>query len=243
MLQKTRAIALHGVRFGEKSLVASLYTLDFGRVSIMVNQAYGGKLGRNKAIYFQPLSLIDLVFYQGRNHGMGRLKEVSLYASTSFIQQSVTKSAIALFIGEIIYRLVREVESNPTLFVYLEHSIQILECLSEGVQNFHVIFLAQLTRYLGFYPSGVYSTSTPFFDMKSGLFVADQPSHGLFLDNEQSNFLSQALNINFSESKLLKMNGVQRSELMNSFINYFSFHTDTPLGVKSLSVLKQVFND
>ena len=77
MIEKATTIALHTVRYGENSLVAYVYTLERGRINLMVNKAYGKGKDTKKAVLFQPLSLLNLVYYPGRSHGMARLKEVS----------------------------------------------------------------------------------------------------------------------------------------------------------------------
>ncbi|MDX9769694.1 MAG: DNA repair protein RecO [Tenuifilaceae bacterium] len=243
MLHKAKAIALHTVRYGENSLVAYLYTKDFGRVTLMVNNAYGKGKSRTKAIYFQPLSIVDVIFYPGKNHGMGRLKEVSVSQSNTSIHLNPIKSAIAVFLGEIIYRAVREEESNINLYQFIEASIQSLDVLDGGVSNFHLLFLAQLSRYLGFYPSGTYSPATPYFDYKNGQFVSLQPSHPLFFSRELSEILSTTLTTPYAKSNNLRLNGKQRSNFLAQMLSYYMLHMESVQHVKSLSILNQVFED
>ncbi len=243
MIKKAKCIALHTVRFGESSLVAYVYTQEFGRVSIMVNNAYGkGKTGK-KAIYFQPLNIIDIVFYPGKSQTLGKLKEVSVSQTNMALHLNPVKSAIALFVGEIIYRTIREEESNPGLFQFLELSIQTLDAIEHGASNFHLIFLSQLTKYLGFYPSGNYSTSTPYFDYKNGSFVRNEPVHPMFFNLEQSQILSLALNTAYTNASEVRLNGRQRNEFLSNILNFFSFHMDAVHSIKSLSILNQVFEE
>jgi DNA repair protein RecO (recombination protein O) len=244
MIEKAKAIALHSVRYGEKSIIAYLYSEEFGRITLMVNSAFGKGKSSKKAIYFQPLNLVNIVFYRGtRSHSMGRLREVSFCSSLSNIHSNNTKRAIALFMGEVIYRTVREEERNASLFAFLEYSIQTLEVVEEGVQNFHIIFLAQLSKYLGFYPNGNYSADTPFFDIKSGLFCEIQPEHDSFLSIEQSELLSFALKLNYVEGINIKLNGRQRNSFLESLLRFYSFHNDSVQGIRSLPVLRQVFEE
>lgn len=243
MLQKAKSIALHTVKYGENSLVAYLYTHDFGRVTLMVNSAYGKGKSARKAIYFQPLNIVDVVFYPGKNHGMGRLKEVSVAQANTSIHLNPVKSAIAVFLGEIIYRAIREEESNANLFRFIEASIQSLDALDGGISNFHLLFLAQLSKYLGFYPSGSYSMATPFFDYKNGQFVTEQPTHPLFFTSELSQILSKALSTPYVDALGLTLNGKQRSAFLSEMLSYYRFHLESVQSVKSLSVLNQVFED
>lgn len=241
MLQETKAIALHGVRYGENSLVTYLYSQEHGRITLMVNKAFGAGKVKNKAVYFQPLTLLNLVYYPGKNHGMGRLKEAAPYVLHSEIQFLETKRAIALFMGELIYRTVREEESNPHLYEFLENAIQILDVLEEGVSNFHLVFITQFSKYLGFYPQGRFSAETPFFDFKNGVFTSTEPLHAMFFGQEYSNLLFQLQKVGFSDAHNIKLNHNQRYTYIEMMLRYYSYHMDSVHGIKSLPILSQVF--
>lgn len=243
MIKKAKCIALHTVRFGETSLVAYVYSQEYGRVSLMVNNAYGKGKNAKKAIYFQPLNIIEIVFYPGKAQTLAKLKEVSISQTNTALHLNPVKSAIALFIGEIIYRTIREEESNPSLFRFLEISIQTLDALEHGISNFHLIFLSQLTKYLGFYPSGSHTSSTPYFDYKNGLYVSAEPVHPMFFTLEQSRILSLTLTTTYTDAHELKLNGRQRNEFLTNMLNFFSYHMDTVQSMKSLAVLNQVFEE
>jgi DNA repair protein RecO (recombination protein O) len=243
MICKTRAIALHTVRFGESSLIAYLYSLEFGRITIMVNSAYGRGKGGKKAVFFQPLTLLDIVFYPGKNHGMGKLKEVLLSTPLKTLHINPVKSAIALFVGEVIYRTVREEESNTSLFQFIDLSILSLDAMESGVSNFHLLFLAQLSKYLGFFPNGRYSESTPFFDYKNGFFVTKEPSHPMSFTPDVSKMFFSCLTTPFGSADSILLNGNQRTLLLNNVLNYFSYHMDSVNSIRSLPVLSQVFEE
>lgn len=241
MLQKAKAIALHSVRYGDNSIVVYLYSCEFGRLTLMVNGAYGKGRKAGKAVFFQPLSLIDIVFYPGKNQGMGRLKEVSSSFVSVSISNSPAKSAIALFTGEVIYRTVREEEGNRPLFTFLELSIKSLDAMDSGVANFHLIFLSHLSKYLGFYPHGGFSEQTPYFDFRSGIFVGHKPKHAFFFSSAYSKILYDTLILNYDNASQLSLNGAQRSFFLDLMLSYYQYHTDSSTTFQSLSVLQQVF--
>ena len=243
MIQKSKSIALHTVRYGENSLVAYLYTQEFGRVSLMVNSAYGKGKAAKKAIYFQPLNIIDVVFYPSRNQGLGRLKEVSVSKANSFLHANIVKSAIAVFLGEIVYRTVKEEESNLALFQFLELSVLMLDVMDKGVANFHLLFLVKLSKYLGFYPSGEYSVATPFFDCKSGQFVKFEPLHPIHFNQNHSELLSKLLQNDYASPGTISLNGSQRNDFLNQLLNFYAYHLDSVHALKSLPVLNQLFSD
>ena len=241
MLQKAKAIALHSVRYGDNSIVAYIYCLEHGRVTLMANGAYGKKAKSGKAIFFQPLSIIDVVFYRGKGPTMGRLKEVSSSYIASSISNSPIKVAIALFIGEVIYRTVKEEEGNAPLFGFLELSIKSLDAIEVGVANFHLIFLSHLSKFLGFYPHGEFSDQTPYFDFRSGVFVEQKPEHHFYFSSEYSKILYDTLQHRYENASQLVLNGSQRSAFLNLMLSYYQYHTDSQTAFRSLPVLQQLF--
>jgi len=243
MIHKTKAIALHTVKYGDSSLIAYVYSELHGRLSIMVHGAFGKRKSTGKAIFFQPLNIIDIVYYYKENQTLCKLKEVSTTVNFNSIPFDPVKRAIALFVGEVVYKTIREEESNPLMFRYLENSIQLLDVMHSGVSNFHLIFLAQLSRHLGFFPGNSWRESTPFFDYKNGLFVGVEPAHPLYFDKTKSKFFGQVLATPFHEAELLRFNHNSRAHLIENFLSFYRIHNDSVSEIKSLPVLSQVFED
>src|ERR1043165_5441661 len=82
-----------------------------------------------------------------------------------------TKNCIALFIQELLHKVLKEQEADEDLFDFLKNSLMILDLKKENYFNFHLCFMLQLSRYLGFYPQGKYSDSTSVFDLQEGTFI------------------------------------------------------------------------
>ena len=75
MLVTTEGIVLHFIRYGESSVIATIFTRDFGRQSYLVNAARSKK-SQNKASLLQPLFLVDLVAYQKQTRELHRIKDL-----------------------------------------------------------------------------------------------------------------------------------------------------------------------
>lgn len=243
MIHNTKAIALHTVRYGDNSLIAYVYSESHGRISLMVHSAFGKQKSSGKAVFFQPLNIINLIYYHKGHQTLCKLKEVSSEIPFSEIPFDPVKRAIALFVGEVVYRTIREEEPNPALYNYLETSIQLLDIMHVGVSNFHLIFLAQLTRYLGFFPGNSWSESLPIFDYKNGLFVNSAPSHPLYFDLEKSKHLALTFSTPFHNAENLKFNHKVRSQIIDTLLTFYQVHIEGAATIKSLSILTQVFED
>ena len=59
MLEKTRAIVLNSLKYGESQMIVDMYTEGRGRLSFIQRIPRQGRGGIKKQ-YFQPLTILDL---------------------------------------------------------------------------------------------------------------------------------------------------------------------------------------
>ena len=52
---------------------------------------------------------------------------------------------------------------------------------------------------------------------------------------------NELLTSEFTEAMLIPMTGSKRTDLCESILRYLEFHTDQPIRVKSLSVLRELY--
>ncbi|MBE3141635.1 MAG: recombination protein O N-terminal domain-containing protein, partial [Thermoplasmata archaeon] len=62
MLEKTRGIILHQIKYTDSGIIAWLYTRKFGRQSFLIKGMRNRKAGKHN-IFFQPLFILDLELY------------------------------------------------------------------------------------------------------------------------------------------------------------------------------------
>ncbi len=241
MLAENSVIVLRSVRYRENSLIVSCYGRQSGRISLLVNQAFpkGKKSGRN--VFFQPLSILDVVYYSRLNNEIQRVKEVSPAYFLATIHHNPVKLAIAVFLSELIYRSIREEEENSNLFSFLENAIVILDNLHSGLANFHLLFMIQLTRYLGFYPANEWNPTELFFDIKNGKFIGYEPAHGFYLNREISELLGKVMQLPLQYPEKLALNHKMRIALIDGLTQYYRFHLGVGINFRSLPVLMQLF--
>lgn len=239
MLHKTRGIVLKTTRYSENSVIVQVYTEKLGLQSYMVNGVRGAK-AKGKANLYQPLQLLDMVVYHKGIGGIQRVAEVKNSPAFHSIPFDVLKSSLALFLNELIYRSMRQQGTDENLFEFLFHAIQMLDLTESELADFHLLFMVQFSRYLGFYPGGEYNATTPYFDLGQGSFVASQPQHMLALDPPYSQWVYRLLKMNFEQKEPLDINSAQRRVLLEKLLEYYRFHIDGFGELKSHLVLQEV---
>lgn len=240
MLVSTEGIVLHTTKFGESSLIATIYTRDFGRQSYMVNAARSKK-SKNKAGLFQPLYLVDLVAYRKQSGEIHRIKEIKSAQVYQNLPFDIVKSTMAIFLAEILYKCIHEQESNPELFGFIKNSVLYFDLMDTGYSGFHCWFLLKLTKYLGFLPDLERKGFRNWFDMKKGEIVPFQPSHPFFVNKELTERWADLAGLKIHEIAGYKIPHLQKDALITSLIDYYHLHFGTLGEIKSLAVLREVF--
>src|SRR5882672_735328 len=97
-IHKTKGIVLRAVKYGETSLIVTIFTEIFGVQSYMVNGVRTStKKGTGKANLFQPSAILDLVVYHNELKHLNRVKEFRWAHLYTTIFSDVPKNAVALF--------------------------------------------------------------------------------------------------------------------------------------------------
>jgi DNA repair protein RecO (recombination protein O) len=241
MISSTRGIVFHTVPYSDNRVIAKIFTEEFGLRGYVVRISRS-KTGNIKSSVLQPLMQIDLVVSHREKNTLHTVREISCNHPYLHIQDDIVKTSIALFVAEILYKSIKEEESNPQLFEFLTSSLQVLDLQHEGVANFHLCFLTQLTKYLGFFPQTNFSGDNSVFDLRDGIFRSSFPDHPMFVDVPGSRLLEQLLSINYGNMHTFKLTGEMRRMLVNHLLRYYELHLHGLHEVKSHQVLEAVLS-
>ena len=237
---KGRGIVLHTLKYGDSSMVAFLLTDVGGRRSYMV-QGVRSHSGRgSKLALFQPMFPLEFEGLSSPRQQMDRFREVRAGFPLQSVPFDVRKSTMALFMAEVLYRLVRESEPNAALFDFAWNSTAALDALDTGVANFHLWFLSQLSCLLGFRPGNEYRPGA-WFDIREGLFAATRPAHPAVMTQECAELFSRLLACDVRHLGDIPLGRAQRTEFLNALLSYLGYHLDAVSAVQSVHILREVF--
>jgi DNA repair protein RecO (recombination protein O) len=240
MLSETKGIILHTVKFGENSVIATAYTEKFGRQSYIINSTHS-KNSANKVALLLPLTILQLIVYHKETREIQRIKEFRTAFGYRTIPFDVNKSSQAIFIAEVLFKLLREEESNPELFDFIEDSLFNFDLMVEGTANFHLYFLAKLTHYLGIQPLLNQSKNDGWIDFVTGTEAESEPYHPKFMTPGQTRLFTELITTSVDQLPTLIVNRQDRQEFLPKIVEFYKHHFDTMGDIKSISVLKEVF--
>jgi DNA repair protein RecO (recombination protein O) len=241
MLEKTRGIVLHQIKYTDSGIVIHIYTRKFGRQSFLIKGMRNRKTGKHN-ILFQPLFILDIELYYRATRDMQTIKEFSVSFTPYDIYSNIKKSCVAIFLGEVLTSVLKEESPHSEMFDYIEDSIMYFEKCKEGFANFHIAFLAGLSSFLGFEPGPRSDKENSFFDMVNGIFVPVPPVHGNYANKEITNILADFFEASYDSINKISLTGKMRNDVLETLIRFYSLHLPGLKKIKSLDVLKEVFS-
>lgn len=241
MISATEGIVLHTIKYGESSVIATIFTKEFGRQSYLINAARSRK-SKNKAGLLQPLFMVELEAYQKQSRDLQRIRAMKSLATYQEIPFDIVKSTQAIFLAEVLYKTIHEQESYPELFEFMKNALLYLDLMEEGKTNFHLYFLFHLTEYLGFMPDTTQTGFEGWLDLQKGAVVPFEPSHPMFANKEATAILVKLALLKINELDSLKLKRSIRDTLLEKLVDYYRLHFDTLGEIKSLKVLQEVFS-
>ncbi len=235
----TKAIVLSSLKYGDTSLIVRCFTLKEGLKAYLVRGVLSAKKRKIKAAYFQPLTQLNIEANHNTKGALNSLKEVHVVNPYKQIYTNIYKQTIVLFLSEVLGSTIQEEEENESLYYYLETAFDWLDTHDE-ISNFHLLFLLNLTRFLGFYPDTI-NGHFHSFNLLEGCFTSSTSDKDTIKNNELILF-KKLLGINFDNINKVAFNKFERQQVLRIIIRYFELHLDGFKNPKSLGVLETVFS-
>lgn len=239
----TKGIVLRTVKYGETSLIVTMYTELFGLQSYLINGVRtSSKKGAGKANLFQPSAILDMVVYHNELRQLNRIKEFKWGHIYQHILSDVKKNAVALFMVELLTKCLKQPEANSDLYHFVEDAFIHLD-QSENIvtANFPLFFALHLAVFFGFRINDEYSHKNHFLDLQEGTFVSDRPMHPHFLEDKQAEVSSQLLKVmRPDELADIRLNHDFRRNLLYTYERYYALHIQDFGTMRTLPVLKEI---
>src|ERR1043165_8138930 len=107
MLTTTQGIVLRSIKYGETSLICTVFTQVYGVQTYLVQgvRLAGAKSRQSRAGLLQPAMLLDIVVYHKAQKSLQRMKEFSAAYIYQSVQEDIVRNSIALFSVELLLRL------------------------------------------------------------------------------------------------------------------------------------------
>lgn len=243
MIANTEGIVLKSIKYGETSKIASVFTKDFGRISVL---AKGARKPKNKfGSSLDVLSISEIYFYNKPNRDLHLLSKSELKQPLRRIYDSFDCLSAGLIAAEAISQTQDINEVNSDLYNIFAN---ILFHLNNNQKNPFAIlsfFQIKLAHILGFaidfnFKNSLKSKNNKLiFSFETGNFINPHSinSQNIYridikiaeiLNKIPTKELSEIVNISISKNNIL--------QILDFFVKYFSFHLEKHFQYRTLNL-------
>lgn len=237
MQVSTQAIVLSAIKYAEADLIVTCYTKSDGIKTYHLRGVLKSKRGKLKASSFLPFTQLDIIARHRNKGTMEYLNETKLSYVYTTLHTDVIKSSMVMFLSEMLKTVIREEEANPELFNFLQLALIDMDN-RESIANFHIHFLLNLSKYLGFFPDA--DSQGAYFNLLEGVYQEDT-TNAYCVNNPATALLKSVLS-SLDTLHNLPMGKASRKELLRLILAYYQLHIEGFREPRSLKVLEQLYN-
>lgn len=240
MFETIECVALRTVRYSDRQSILSAYSRTHGRVAISLPAGAGRNAARLRAVT-QPLAQFQCVADFRPNRDILSVRDLRCLQAPP--GGSPVKSALALFMADMLAALLREPQQDVLLFDFISEAILQLDAApAQRSGNLHIAFLVKLAHFMGIEPDwGTYGEGKV-FDLVDGIFRTSPPLHGRWLPSGEAATARLLSRMNFRTAHLFRFSRGERSLLLDRIIQYYQTHFPTLGALNSLDILRTIFS-
>lgn len=242
MITSLRCIALRTIKYNDRHCIVSVWSEQMGRVGLLVSAGNGREDRRRRAL-MMPLGMFECQGSIRPGSDLFKITDVAPLYVPATLTDSPARSAVAMFIAEVIERTLHDSPPDATLTNALFSAAQLLDCLPSGadVASFPITFLCHLARLLGIAPDVDQWQRGSFFDMSDGRFRRSAPLDHIALQPAEARIAALVMRSDFRTAGRLPLNRQLRRTILDKLLQYYSIHHCDLTTLRTLPILQSLF--
>lgn len=242
MYQHLDCISLRITRYSDRHSILTALTRQQGRLSLLIPAGNGREATRRRAL-LQPGSRFgceaDLRDVAGR---IPPIRDVA-GRGTPLSPADPIQPIITLFLVDFLNTILRDSQPDPLLFDYVDNMLAgLADATGRRLANYHLLFLIQLSRFLGVEPD--ISTFRPgyLFDMTDAVFRPTPPLNGPWLDAPEAAAAARLMRMSPRSLNLFALTSDQRNRALDIILQYYTLHFASLQSMKSVDIVRSLFH-
>lgn len=242
MIHRTEGIVLRTLKHQESNLITTVFTREQGRMSFIL-KGFRTARGRQKYSYFQPLSIVEVVYQERPNRDLHSIREGRLVHLLHTVQTEPVKLSLGLAMMEIFYDTVKVGGPDVDLYLFLRKIILNMDVAEKRLIHLFLYFLVHLTKYLGFFPSDqTEGLKTCSFDPKTGILSRSGKNDRVAVLLRQFLYVDDSLLPNEASAQQIRFNSAEKRELIKELFIYYQWHIDGFQYPQTMKVFAEIFS-
>lgn len=244
MISATAGIVLRTVKYGETSLICSIFTEVYGLQSYLVKGVRSDKKHSKKGNILRPGYILDLQVYRQPSKNLQYLKEFQLGYFYNTLGEHIIKNSILLFCVEVLSNFLVTEDEQSELYTFALSFFQYLDQADDhSLTNLPLYFLIQTAQIMGYGIQNNYSDTDCYLNTYEGRF---QPVTGTALpifDRETSALTSRFLEAdNLSAFSGIAASAPDRRFILEGYLHFLQTHDSHFKPLRSLEVLQAILH-
>jgi len=132
---KTEAVVLNKIDYRDTSVIASLYTKDFGKISAILKGGRTTKSRTGKIV--DPLNHLQIIIYKKETRDVQLLSDAEIITHFSKLKENLPALKYSYAIIELVHKLASDYEENKRTFYGI---VRILSLFEKGEEKPEVLF-------------------------------------------------------------------------------------------------------
>ncbi len=240
-MQKTlKILPLRLTPHSDRTSILNAYSREMGRVAFAVPSGKGAGAARRRAL-LMPLNPVEVVASSRPGTELMTFREPRALMPLHWVMSSPERSAVALFMAEVIERVLRQSESEPLMFDFLFDAVSRLNHPDTPAANFHLCFMIHLAGMLGIAPDHKDYHPGMVFDMADGIFRLTMPLHGRALSAADSKAAATFMRMTWENQAAFRLDRRRRNDILDLILDYYTLHLADLSTLRSPAILRTLF--
>lgn len=240
MYETLKCVALRTVKYDDRHSIVTVWSAERGRLGLLIPSGSSREAARRRAL-MMPLGIFEGEVEVRPGRELFNIRDVRPLAVLPSLCTSPHKAVVALFISDVLSRVLRDSSPDSLMTEYIFESIKILDSLSEkGTANFTPIFLYKLAGFLGIEPDFSEWNPGKYFDMQEGVFRNSKPAGEHWLTPDETAVSVLLYRLNFKTAERLRIPRETRRIILDRILEYYSLHITPLTNLQTLSILREL---
>ena len=239
---RSRAIALATVRHKDGVAILRVFSREHGVIGCLVRE--GTKGARRARHLHAPLALLDLVGLRVMKGELYKFDRAERPLPQERTLLEVPRSAVAMFLAELVLKTVESEAPHPALFDALWRTAVALET-EPSCARLHLAFLVEAVQVEGLKPDAPVTPPGGMdrFNLATAEWESGPPIGDDFLSPSEATAFLRIQGTEIAEVKNQALSSDVRNRLVLHHVHYLQLHLSSPKTLKSWEVLRTVLAD
>jgi len=238
---KSEAVVLSKINYGDSSIIASLYSKDSGKMSVIIK---GGRSPKSKiGMIVDPLNHLEIVFYKKESRDVQLLSGAEIISHFHHIKEDLERLKYSYAVIELVKNLSPENEPNVKIFRGIIRILSLFDSSNEKSEilfgRFFLFFIEEVGYQLQLFKCSVCGKD----DLRNKI-LGYNYDRGLLCENckaeninnyEINSELFDYLHCLKTNKSIQSVNDYTIKNASNFFETYLKFHISNFKGIQSFT--------